>query len=330
MLRTDSVTELSIRQIPESDFSRIEAGEQSAIEAAEQIAKAYLELLVDVSTNGQRAIADRITATGVTPSSAAAFVQSMPTQLIADAHRDWLSDSNASNLIGKFRYSPFRLPTVAKPDDDLLLVDELVEDSTFADDDDLLAASEPLSQSDLQIPTGDEGEDKSARFDPDKMLPNGGWYRDDLRLAIRYHGGGHADPVLKSAIEMISQLPISDPVRERLLKTQAISTCASCHVGAVTTTGRWKSEPLIGQRRKFTKFTHSPHLNVSRLADCVHCHEIRSADQSDRQVTSVSLVNGSDPHDFAPIKRQTCAGCHTRQAAGDACIKCHRYHIDLQ
>ena len=53
-----------------------------------------------------------------------------------------------------------------------------------------------------------------------------------------------------------------------------------------------------------------------------------------KQVTAeikVQVTGGSsDVHDFQPLGRDACAACHTPQAAGDACIDCHRYHVDLR
>ncbi len=329
LFRANAKTEWSIRQVPQRDFSRIDGDESTAVKAAEQIAKAYVELLDRITNDGQVAIADQIVSTGVTHSSAAAFVQSLPTQLIADAYRDWFSDPNTSSSFGSVEDGPFRPPVVSKPDDDLL-IDQSENESLLTSDDELLAENDLLSAADSSLSTIDNSPETQPRFDPAKMLPIGGWYRDDLRLAIRYRGGGHADPVLKSVIDMISQMPVSDPARERLLKTESISACVSCHAGVVTATGSWKSETLIGRKREFTKFTHSPHLNISQLADCVHCHQIETSESEAANIRTAKFGGAGIPCDFAPLSRQVCAGCHTPHAAGDACIKCHRYHIDLR
>jgi len=331
LFRSDSETEQSIREIPMGDFSRIDTNNRRSIAAAEQIGKAYQKLLENVSTEGQDAIAKRIAATGVTPSSAASFVRSLPTQLIARAGKDWFKKSSELNSLGKSDSIPFRPPIVAKPDDSLRLLDEeprsdalLESDDDLLNDNDLLA-EDPLSESTKAV------QDRPTRFDPDKMLSKGGWYRDDVTLAIRYRGAGHEDPVLKSAIDVIRQLPASDPVRQRLLKTQAVAACISCHPGALLAADGWKSEPLIGARNEFTKFTHGPHLNVAKLADCVHCHQINRKKIGADSDFSVNLASRpSDTEDFAPIERQACSSCHTSSAAGDSCVKCHRYHIDVR
>jgi len=162
------------------------------------------------------------------------------------------------------------------------------------------------------------------------LMPAGGWYRDDLRLAIQYRVSGHADPVLKATIDIISQLPAADPLRQRLLKSPGVAACAACHAGATQSIGSWHSISMIGQRREFTKFRHRPHLNIASLSDCTECHQINHS-RRQGSPTRISLTAAEkDPHDFAPMPRQTCAACHQRGAAGDGCIQCHRYHIDVR
>lgn len=363
LLRSNAETERSIREIPNGDFGQIDASNDRAVAAAEQIAIAYRSLIEQVAEEGQVAIVDRIAATGVTRSTAGAFVHALSPQLVARASKQWFDGlAELSSFDPRPRYS-FALPTLAKPADDLLEDDDLLGDDDLLETDDLLEdgdllgdadplVTDPLAADPLAAPNDDTNHNRSSKFDADKMLPHGGWYRDELRLAIRYRGGGHADPVLKSAIDMISQLPTTDPVHKRLLTNQAVAACVACHPGAVQRTDGWKSEPKIGSKREFTKFAHGPHLNIANLADCIHCHQIGiesndgvtnlepTAQAALIEATAVAAnepgpsVFGSpvltDPHDFAPMNRATCASCHTPQAAGDACIKCHRYHIDVR
>jgi hypothetical protein len=164
------------------------------------------------------------------------------------------------------------------------------------------------------------------------MLPSGGWYRDNLRLAIRYRGSGHADPVIRSTVDIVSQLSPADPVRQQLLATPAVAACVACHPAAVNSTGNWRSPDTVGRPTDFTKFAHAPHLNVARLADCRHCHEINRS-RSDA-VTATGFAGPashqalpSESGEFLPLSRESCADCHTPHAAGDACVKCHRYHV---
>ncbi|MEM1069291.1 MAG: cytochrome c3 family protein, partial [Planctomycetota bacterium] len=165
----------------------------------------------------------------------------------------------------------------------------------------------------------------SMRFDSERLLPAGGWYVDDLRASIRYRGSGHDDPVLKSVIELIRQLPESDRARKQLLQTRAIRSCLQCHPGAVSSRPTWVSEPLVGRRDQLTKFTHRSHINVAQLSDCQHCHRIQSGDSND-----IRLVSTGDSHrpEFAHLSKQACIACHVPQAAGDGCTTCHQYHVE--
>src|SRR4029079_16859388 len=80
------------------------------------------------------------------------------------------------------------------------------------------------------------------------------------------------------------------------LQEASLKTCASCH-SIDTAAGHyainWQVHYRETSRRKFTEFSHRPHLLQSGLADCTHCHQL--------------YLNraGTDPlahaHDFQPI-----------------------------
>ncbi len=348
LMRGDKGTGSAIRKIPHRDFGRVSDGDQETVDAAVEIALAHRQLLEQISLEGQQAITDRAEAAGITASTASSFIRSIPPQLVEEAHRRWFGHhqdhSSVGRLVPKSASSPnFRLAAqreddlLLESDSDDLLSDDLLSDSP-ADGDDLLGSDDLLDGEPLALPTETQRK-KPERFDPSRQLPMGGWYRDDLTLAIRYRGGGHADPVLRSTIEMLAQLPPADPVRKRLLDNRAVKACVNCHRSAVDSAGSWHSQPLIGRPADFTKFSHGPHLNVAQLADCNHCHRINLTDTASGSAvgtaqpllefgTAAVSGHGSTVGQFAPITRQSCAACHTPHAAGDACVKCHRYHID--
>jgi hypothetical protein len=321
LLGVDATLKSSLQQLPQGDFGRLDDADRESVQAAELIA-ANLKLLIDdVADRGQAAIVDRLVASGLTPSSAATVIRSLPTQLVDRARQDWFDAANRQAATHDDDRRPIQLPNAAKPDHDQLLLLELSTSDPLE--------SDPLANPGAISPSTNDRVSRPPSFDPDAMLPGGGWYQDDRRLAIRYRAGGHADPVLRSAIELIRQLPEHDPVRMRWLQTPGIAACVTCHRSAVQTDGQWTSPPRIGQRREFTKFAHGPHLNISSLLDCTHCHQISASSAAGSDVTSVGM--DSAPHDrpeFAPLQKSACAVCHTPHAAGDACIKCHRYHID--
>ena len=218
---------------------------------------------------------------------------------------------------------------------DPLLNDPLLEDPLLSDpllDDPL--AQDPLSLESDPLAITPEPSSKAAakRFNPTEMLPGGGWYRDDLKMSIGYRASGHSDPVLRAAIEMVRELPASDPVRQRLLATQSVAACISCHTAATRTNPSWTGNQLVGDRSQFTKFAHGPHLNVAGLMNCVHCHRVNE-DDSQNPISLAAFSKKTNPHkgnphEFLPMKRAACAACHTTQAAGDSCVQCHRYHIE--
>ncbi len=309
---SDPETASALRRLPDRDFSRINGREWDNVAAGEIVARAHRQLLQEIGEDGQQVIIDRATSLGVAPSTLASFVQSLSPQFVMEASRRWFDLVSASGDpdVRQVEFQDLATPPAsillaARPNDDLLTnasSDDLLLAPAAADndlldqpssgdrgllggdllggdllggvDDDLLN-SDPLAQdplaSDKNFSAG-----RSERFNADKMMPAGGWYRDDLRLAIRYRGGGHEDRVLKSTIEMISQLPSGDPARQQLLQTRAVAACVACHPGAAISGRGWRSESLIGRKSEFTKFSHSPHLNVAQLADCSHCHSLGS------------------------------------------------------
>ncbi|QDT10552.1 cytochrome c3 family protein [Planctomycetes bacterium K23_9] len=198
-------------------------------------------------------------------------------------------------------------------------------------------AQDPLSNDPLSsAPNRDRR--PATRFNPSEMMPEGGWYRDSLRLAVAYRGSGHSDPVLRASIELVRRLPPSDPVRKQLLATRAVTACMSCHTAATNIPASWHSRALVGSKTQFTKFTHGPHLNVSQLSDCQHCHQVNTNNRLPADSNSpVRLANfrrqetDNDEfrkaHEFLPLEKHACATCHTAKAAGESCVKCHRYHI---
>lgn len=162
----------------------------------------------------------------------------------------------------------------------------------------------------------------------------GGWFRDDLTLAVRYQPTGHADPFLTSWMEVLAEAAsgthaeIAEPLLRQEMLPTAAGQCGSCHSLDRVDGGRWQINWLAKQPgdrgRSFTVFSHGPHLSQASLADCRSCHAISAT------AITKSNYQGNSPHDavdgFEPVTRASCAECHTQQAAGDSCLTCHRYH----
>lgn len=289
--------------------------------------------------------------------------QSVPAKDNAPPPRSWTStDDDAlpgDALPGDALLSDALLGDALVEDDllgDSLLDGNLLGDNPLGDRDPLLSdplLSDPLSSDPLVESTTIGANSAPTRFEAGLMLPAGGWYVDDLTCSIRYRGRGHSDPVIRAAAELAGQLAPGDPARERLLENKSVAACVQCHPGVLDASTRnrtsgsidsdggdagWISEPLVGnssldRNGGFTKFSHGPHLNIAGLLDCQHCHQINRTPHdavSSIQITTIS-ASGRTPMsgEFLPLGIETCAGCHHREAAGDACIKCHRYHINV-
>ncbi len=359
LLRGNQPTADAMDAITEHDFSRLNPDDPRQQKAAKLIAAELIRLLHEVSREGQPALLDRLPRSpdprvgnshaGNPPltedgtSAWLAMLQSFPPQLVEDAFERWLgrnaenrkTEDLATTGPAKSTHRRFKADDLGKPSDDQdLLSDDLLSDDLLSDDDllmggDSLLGGEPLGGDPLQdapLKSSPSVPPASSRFNADQMLTAGGWYRDDRRLAIRYRAIGHADPVLKAAIEAAASLPTTDADRQALLSTQAISSCLRCHVSATESTGSWQANNLVRDRGQFTAFSHSPHLNIASLSDCTACHQVKQDFHFD--VSTVSHLPHSPGSDFDPIRRHDCATCHTKTAAGDSCVGCHRYHID--
>lgn len=293
-------------------------------------------------------------------------LRTVPPQLVSDARRWWFDSNDVS---AAFRSPAFQngFPVSARPffdganqydqspaiasaapddlsdgdlsdgdlsDDALLMNDSASE--PLGDRDDVLASDDaplgdPLAADPLAEPSGDSASKSgSDRFDPIAVLPDGGWYRDDLRLAISYRGSGHADPVLKAAVELAATLPANDSVRKGLLATSAVSSCVRCHVGAMQSGGSvWKTPPGRSPSKALTKFSHKPHFNLPQLSDCSHCHLTDADAASIEEIVRLKAMPDYDPaasHGFISIGKSACVVCHTKNAAGETCTQCHHYH----
>ena len=355
LLQSHSQESEALKSIPgEGNFARIQPANQAQQAAAAVIANAIRERIQEMATQGPVPVASTLQTGGP---ELAKVIQGLPPQLIWDASQRWFNKSHSSERLESSREarSPYRPASTRQKGDALDVADPLLEDddaiaSDIALDDEPLsgdALTNDVSSENLDVLSNDENKHlqtsrtrraEKLDFNPTTMQPQGGWYIDDGRMAISYRGHGHADPVLKAAIELAAGLPVESSIRRELLTTGPAVGCIQCHQ-AVTIPGklRWKpDENQVQQKRTLTKFNHAPHMNLPSLADCRHCHSM------DDQITSISNVQSgpmissvstsesavTEAHDFLPMTKHQCAACHTAAAAGDACVKCHRYHTD--
>lgn len=199
-----------------------------------------------------------------------------------------------------------------------------------------------------------------------------GWFRDDGAGHIAYRAAEHADPFLRVLCELVAADAWGTEEREAIRSLPAVAACFECHVApgprvrgpgvtVAESTRLWRSQTLEDRPRGFTVFSHQPHLNIRELADCQHCHRVRSlgAETLVRdgfkqavappdtmlganagEVAAEESVDGEESSSVTPggslqgldgqfhaLHRAACISCHTNRAAGNACIQCHRYHV---
>lgn len=322
LLRADPAVANRLRRIPNGDISRITVENGTADDNLVQIATQTRSLMQDFGRQGQAVIEARLLQIGISVKPFQKVLRSLSPQLVDSANEKWFAavSSSLQDAVQVTR-SPFRL--VAADEEDLLGGSLLLSDDDsggLLDGDlltmpsgDALLTEEPLLEDPLLEPAEDAPDQAATSFE---LVRRGGWYRDDDQLAIRYRGQGHADPVLVGLIETFAQLSEADPLKQRFFSDPKITACVSCHESATSLPARWTAQRQIGRRSEFTKFSHRPHLNVSALGDCLHCHQV--AEVNDAESTRM---------DFEPLGRQSCAACHQAHAAGETCTTCHRYHI---
>ncbi|MCC9603025.1 cytochrome c family protein [Stieleria sp. JC731] len=330
LLRSDKQAAESLHQIPDGELSSLNPENIKSEAISKSVAEATVRLIDEISQQGHLAIKNRLATAGTINHPLGSVLRTLPPQLIIDARREWFKPKAASADIKEALRLQSQVRQVVADDDDLLS-----EDSSLLNSDSLLLESsddelliDPLASSPSDDPLIEHTEPEltplnvSPEFDAGTMAGEGGWYRDDLRLAIRYRASGHTDPVLKGLIEMFSGLSDADPLKERFMNVPAVKACVDCHSGATRLPASWEAIPSVGGKRDFTKFSHRPHLNVSQLGQCTYCHKVSEGHGDVEGEHDPSLV------DFEPLERQTCAACHTKNAASDSCTTCHRYHIE--
>jgi hypothetical protein len=171
----------------------------------------------------------------------------------------------------------------------------------------------------------------------------GGWYGDLLELI--YRPSGHADPVIKSWLEMAINLKsddedvagrISDMQNELLSPAKGAGACIKCH--AVTQESKdgplsieWNYHRDTGQ--SYQVYSHGQHLSLVnpqgvKLADpnqgCASCHKIDAKADFNSGFKDFNPKTFSS--NFASMKKQACVQCHTEGRVRQDCQLCHDYH----
>jgi hypothetical protein len=169
-----------------------------------------------------------------------------------------------------------------------------------------------------------------------KLDPAGTWMRDDATFSIRYEPRTHADPVLASWLELLTQTPnltkqpAASAMFVELANPTAAGLCASCHSVERMADGQvainWRTRDKSKEPRSLTRFSHRPHLLLPQLADCTSCHGIN--DSAAATVLSGATTPSAFVSEFVPMSKQNCVQCHTQKGAGEDCQQCHNYHVE--
>lgn len=162
---------------------------------------------------------------------------------------------------------------------------------------------------------------------------HGGWYRE--RTNIYYLPRKHADLFLTSWITIAGQLKPEVKTLQnlnlfwQLADPKSPGVCAKCHGIVRTDDGNYKMQWTMQQhqpfKQKFTKFSHKDHLSTMGKTACKSCHELNK---------SANYLDAFKHHDpkkfesnFKPMKKSSCAKCHTTENNTASCLTCHDYHI---
>lgn len=186
----------------------------------------------------------------------------------------------------------------------------------------------------------DEEEGEEDHDDGEVWAAAGGWYRDEFSL--QYRPTGHQDLMISEWMNL-TQNPrqavdaeAANAVFETLADPKAPGRCIKCHSIESGTQGtavqnkvQWTGARPVLHQNTFTTFSHTAHLRLlDEKEGCLGCHSLKTGD--------VDFASGYKDRDsqsfnsnFAMIKRETCAACHTETAAGASCTTCHDYHIGV-
>lgn len=322
---------------PDGDFADLQPDNSTHLKAAAALARGIARLWNDIATRGHAAIEERAAlvvasdsvtttelTTGLSPDTLATVAEWLPldpamqrdvaVQPAAFNDDDLLDDSGPAN--------PFRKPP-PKIDSPPAMEEELIEPAPQP-------TAPPIPQPAEPAPLEPRRRNPLLDAWRSEPLHRGVWFADERTFQLRYIPAGHADPLLSAWLTTaVAQREVTLRDERRAIVTQATSgkaagLCGQCHPPQARSERlaiAWRTD--TNAKRGFTKFSHRPHLIQPQLADCAHCHTLRSDGSQ-----SGFVSHGADRSDFEPLKKQSCVGCHHAGAAGDTCLQCHRYHVD--
>lgn len=202
------------------------------------------------------------------------------------------------------------------------------------------AATAPQAAASPSIPPEAPQADVAAAepaIDDETWSEFGGWYRKDH--TILYRPSGHADALIKSWLDVSAKNTASHepairraifkPAFETLSDREAQGRCMKCHsleeneAGGIS--AMWNPSRVADKQNGFTTFKHQPHFSLLDNRGCMTCHELEGP--ADFKAAYGSFNPTAVAQSFKPIKKATCAKCHSPGGAPEDCGHCHTYHV---
>ncbi len=171
-------------------------------------------------------------------------------------------------------------------------------------------------------------------FNAEAWVKYGGWYRKDY--TIRYRPTGHADMFMHTWLDFAGHAYGKDekgqfaPIFDKLARSDSVGRCTKCHSvdndhGAKEV--NWMAFDASAVRTRFTTFSHAPHIEMAGTKGCLFCHALTKTPSGDYMKTYAKGDASVYSQNFVPLEKSLCATCHIRQAAGENCTQCHKYHF---
>ncbi len=166
---------------------------------------------------------------------------------------------------------------------------------------------------------------------------------------LRYRASGHADPVLRSWIELLlddEQMAllqenvdseIIERARDYLLDPrEGPGACGKCHgpglmdriqLAEDVSPPTWLYRGQV--ERHFSKYAHGPHIKfLGPEQSCQSCHKLDISSDYTAYFKMENRNIDSFVSNFSAISKEKCAECHQPEKVREDCVMCHNYHFN--
>lgn len=312
-----------------------DAGEED-VAAVERLAWAVKGLVRDLAVEGAPGLAERMAASlgvSIDDRQLRGLVGLLPPDVANAIGETWFPDLHRE-LARRARGEPIAQARDGVPDE------PEAETSTAATTNagDLLAGGTGAG-GDLQAEPsrpGSANPDEPPPADHERLARFGGWYRDYMTLY--YRPAGHADPLLKSYMDITGKAAADSEARglfDELTAEDSPGRCGKCHIVDRWADGsmvvQWPSRKPGRERRRSsppTNFSHETHIGSHKESGCVACHVLAEKDGTETSGPSPSGRHTTAfTANFGDLPISICADCHTQESARDDCTLCHQYHF---